>query len=358
MKPKILLGLISSLLFINISVTGQTYQFAESSEYDPVNHQWLTSNGSNIIAEKPDGTLSFFGTASASHGMEVMNDILFAIDNNIIRGYDLSTTDEVMAFSIPGVTFLNGMTTNDTSKIWVTDFSANKIYRIDVEDIQNPSYEEIVSNTQSMPNGIIFDPQYHRLIFVNWEFDAEIKEVDLETNEVTTLVFTELKDIDGIVRDHEDNYLISSWAPDQITKYDKDFANPPEIITTPFLTNPADIGYSKQTDTLAIPVGNNVIFVGFETTSNQEIADNDFNLSIFPNPVSASSYVQFELKNAGNISLDILDNQGKLIKTLVQGLQNQGKHKVLLAGMDFPSGIYYCRLSTSDQQVIQKMFIP
>ena len=339
----------------------QNYQSAESSEYDILNGQWLSSNGNNIIADDGQGNLSFWGTGSANYGMDVMGIILFAIDGNVLRAFSLDTEAEVSSVTIAGASFLNGITTAGDSTVYMTDFSGKKIYRVDVSDISNMTYEVIVNNTVSTPNGIIFDGENNRLIFVNWGNNAAIKAVDLTDNSVSTIITTNLGNIDGIDDDNDGNYYISSWSPARITKYDKDFANAPETITTPFISNPADIGYSKETDTLAIPIGNDVVFVGFEsdtTTSVQFLQNEEIALTVFPNPVTDQSYIQFELENDIDLNLQIMDNQGRLIKTLLTGSQPSGKHKVLLAGSDLPSGIYHLSLQTKSATVTRKLVIP
>jgi hypothetical protein len=355
---------LSYLLLFTLStfqLQAQNYQSAESVEYDPINKQWLASNGNNIIANDGYGNLSFFGNGSATHGLEVMDEVLFAIDGSVLRAFNLNTEDEISSVTITGASFLNGITNDGVSNIYITDFSAKKIYRVDVSDLQNMTFEIIVNNTGSTPNGIIYNGENNRLIFVSWGSSAAIKAVDLNNNDVSTILTTNLGNIDGIDDDNDGNYYISSWSPTRISKYDKDFANPPETISTPFINNPADIGYSKEADTLAIPIANNVVFVGFEndtTVSVQILQNEEFSLTVFPNPVTDQSYVEFELENNQELNLQIFDNQGKLVKTLLTGLQPFGKHKVLLAGLGLPSGIYHLNLQTSAATVTKKLIIP
>ncbi len=344
-----------------IPLSAQNYQSAESVEYDAVNKQWLASNGSNIIANDGQGNLSYFGTGSANYGMEIMDTVLFAIDGSVLRAFSLNTENQISSVTITGSSFLNGITNDGDSTIYMTDFSAKKIYRVNVSDLQNMTFEIIVNNTVSTPNGIIYDGENDALFFVNWGSSAAIKAVGLSDFSVSTITTTALGNIDGIDDDNDGNYYISSWSPTRISKYDKNFANTPETITTPFISNPADIGYSKETDTLAIPIGNNVVFVGFEsdtTTSVQLLQDEEMALTIFPNPVTDQSYVQFELEYDQELILQIIDNQGRSVKPLLNGTQPSGKHKVVLAGMDLTAGIYYLQLKTRSATVTRKMVIP
>lgn len=361
MKKQALLFSILICSIYSVQLIAQNYQSAESTEYDPINKQWLTSNGSTIIADDGHGNLSFFGNAVGSHGLEVVDTVLFAIANSVIRAYNLYTADEIGSITIPTTFFLNGITSDNESNLYVTDFSTKKIYRVDISDLQNMTYEEIVSNTVTTPNGIIHDGDNNRLIFVSWGNNAPIKAVDLSNYQVSTILTTNLGNIDGIDDDNDGNYYISSWSPDRITKYDPGFANLPETITTPAISNPADIGYSKETDTLGIPIGSDVVFVGFEsdTTVNVlNLTDQPLHFSISPNPVTDQSFVQFELKKNQTINLQVIDNHGRIVKKLLSGEQPLGKHKVLLAGLDLPPGIYYLHLQSKRETASQKMIVP
>ena len=68
---------------------------------------------------------------------------------------------------------------------------------------------QIVSNTVSTPNGIVYDGENNRLIFVNWGSNAAIKAVDLSDNSVSTLTTTTLGNCDGIDNDSYGNYYVS-----------------------------------------------------------------------------------------------------------------------------------------------------
>lgn len=341
------------LIISTLQVNSQTLTSIESVEYDASQNRFLISNGSSIIARASNGDLSYFGSASASYGMEVLGNHLFVIDGSTIRGYELDSENEVMSLNITGASFLNGMTNDGASTLYATDFGAKKIYKIDVADLSNPTFEVIVNNTSTTPNGIVFDDDHNRLIFVNWGSNAPIKAVDLSDNSVSTIVSTSVGNIDGIDEDNDGNYYIASWSPARIAKYDNLFANPPEIITTPFISSPADICYAKEIDTLAIPSGGNeVVFVGFNTDTMvspiRDILSEDFQLSIFPNPITENSTVQFHLKDKTLVRLNVWNQNGQLVKTLLNGQQMAGKHTVSFLGNNLPSGNYWLTLESDN----------
>lgn len=341
------------LLTFTTFIFAQNYEGAESVEYDASQNRWLVANGDNILQRAADGTLSVFGNGPGSHGMEVVGENVFVCEGgNRIRGYNLITEEEVMNLPMSNALFLNGLTNDGGNFLYATDFSDQKIYKIDITDLDNPTQEVIVENTNATPNGILYDGENNRLLWVTWGNNASIRAVDLTDNSLSIVQTTSLSNIDGIDEDNEQNYYISSWGPARITKFDKDFINAPETVTTPALSAPADIGYSLQTDTLAIPMGGNVVYIGLGeppvVSKTNDLTFGDFNMHIFPNPVSENSVIQFELATAQKVNLTIFDTEGRKIKTLLSGTQMNGKHTVLLAGIPLSNGVYFCRLTTEE----------
>jgi len=177
--------------------------------------------------------------------------------------------------------------------------------------------------------------------------NAKIRAVDRSDFSISEVVTTNVGRIDGIDDDADGNYYISSWSPARITKYTADFTDP-ETISTPFISNPADIGYSKQTDTLAIPIGTNVVFVGFNQmpSSSPEISKQDFQLRTFPNPSQGQSNIEFFLEENEAITLELIDVLGRNQFTILSGNQPAGRNIVSLEGHDFPMGKYLLVLTT------------
>jgi len=353
-----IIALLAALL-CTFSTQAQSLSGVESVEYDPINNRYLaSSDGTSIVAIAPNGALSYFGSGlTADYGMEVMNGTLFAIAGSTIKGYDLATETQVMSLSISGATFLNGMGNNGTNKLWVSDFSAKKIYEVNVADINNPSYTAIVSNTVTTPNGIVYDGDNNRILFVNWGTGAAIKAVDLGTNMVSNVVAnTGLGNIDGIDRDGDGNWYISSWSPARITKYNNDFSSS-EIITVPGISSPADICYAPETDTLAIPGGNQILFVGFES-STVGFDEDEFEDPFRIHYSDGFPVVRFELTEMQDARMEVLDMSGRNVFTVFEGSQPKGHQTVFLSSIGLYSGTYLCRLSSKELSIAERIVIP
>ena len=339
----------------------QSYTNAESVEWDSANNRWLVANGSNIIIDDGNGGLGFFGNASASHGMEVLGGVLFAIDSNVIKGYFLDDATEVMSLSIPGVAFLNGMGSDKANEIlYVSDFGDDKIFSVDVSDLNNPTFIEIVSNTGGTPNGVLYDESNDdRLLFVTWGNNAKIKAVDLTDFSVSDVVSdTGVGNIDGIVRQSSfGDYYISSWSPARIVRYDSEF-NFIENIVTSGISAPADIGMNNDFFQLAIPVGNDVVFtdvpweVGVEEFNLTEI---DFKLS--ENPIQQNSYIEFNIEDTAQMDITLFNIEGKKVASVLNVGQVSGFNKVALPYANLSSGTYFLHVTMNNKKQILKLLV-
>jgi hypothetical protein len=80
-----------------------------------------------------------------------------------------------------------------------------------------------------------------------------------------------------------------------------------------------------------------------------------------PNPFESSTTITFEMPSAGgNVRLDVFDVSGRLVSTLVDGMQAGGVHSVEWNGRDangreLASGVYFYRLTAGQRELDRKM---
>jgi hypothetical protein len=82
----------------------------------------------------------------------------------------------------------------------------------------------------------------------------------------------------------------------------------------------------------------------------------------YPNPFNAKTSIQLSLKKADEITLDIYDVGGRLIKSLYDGNLAAGTHNLIWDGTNesgnvVSSGIYFYRLKSSDNTISKKMVL-
>jgi hypothetical protein len=86
-------------------------------------------------------------------------------------------------------------------------------------------------------------------------------------------------------------------------------------------------------------------------------------LQCYPNPFNPSTTIQYQLQNAGNVSLVVTDIRGRIISTLVDGYQNSGKFQYRWDAKDqysapVASGIYFVTVRTSEfTKTIKLLFV-
>ena len=264
--------LLSLLLtgFCISNLWGQTPTNVESAEHDPINDRWLVSNGSSVLYTDDLGnSWNTLGNAAASYGMEVIGTTLFTIHNNDIKAYDVTTGSPLGTHSPDNVAFLNGMGSEsnaDGDVLVVSDFSGNKLLKIEVTDPANMSSSVLVANTGTTPNGVALKDGVATV--VNWGNNADILQVDVATGEVTTLIDgTGLGNCDGVDWAGE-SLVVSSWTPNRVTLFSPSSQTPgtwtQETLATAFqVNNPADLSVNASGDMYAVACsGNHTVFFG------------------------------------------------------------------------------------------------
>lgn len=83
-----------------------------------------------------------------------------------------------------------------------------------------------------------------------------------------------------------------------------------------------------------------------------------FALSNYPNPFNPSTSLQFDLADAGNVTLQIYDVNGKLIHTALNNdHRSAGNHVVNVDMSSQPSGVYVAVIHQSDRKQTHKMML-
>lgn len=354
-----------TIVFALISATealAQTYQSPESIEFDYANNRWFIANngGNNILTRSSEtGVLSVFAPSGFAgggpHGLEIVEDTLYACSGASIRAYNINNGALVFATNL-GASFLNGITHDTAGNLYITDFSGNKIYRFNT---RTRTYNAFVTTGLSSPNGIIYDPENYRCVFVQWS--GAIRAVSLVDSSVSTLVASSgLSSIDGIARDGTGNYYLSSWSPTRITRYNSSFSTSATAVGTGMgLSNPADIFYNVLMDTLGVPnsgSGNNTTYYYFGTpTSVKKTSIEALSFTVYPNPISGNSEIRYQIANEGNVKIEVFDIARKLVKTVPNQNQSKGEHSIQFDKSNLPAGVYFITLSHASGTLSKKV---
>ncbi|MGE5479015.1 MAG: T9SS type A sorting domain-containing protein [Chloroflexota bacterium] len=250
------LVLFSMLLLSSITCTKSQTPFTrpESVVWDGARNRYLVScvESQNIVACNEEGIpISVFKSGlTGPKGMIILDSILYLTDVNRILGFKLGTAEAFLTKPIPGAQFLNDITTDGAGNLYVTDSQTNKIHRIRIAD---NSLTDLITTTNSGPNGIYFDANNNRLIVVYMaETPQKIQYVNLSDNsigDVSSMPFTRA---DGLAFNNN-TWYVSSWTSGRIYSLNQNMSQILDSTAQTF-NGPADFIYNPARNQFVLPV--------------------------------------------------------------------------------------------------------
>ena len=88
-----------------------------------------------------------------------------------------------------------------------------------------------------------------------------------------------------------------------------------------------------------------------------EIKTTDYNMHIYPNPVSNYTWIAWELSDRSDVQISLYDLSGREVKKILTTRQLQGKQKVKMDAASIPAGIYLVVLKVNDRLTSKKLII-
>ncbi|MCA4897161.1 MAG: DUF1501 domain-containing protein [Bacteroidota bacterium] len=80
-------------------------------------------------------------------------------------------------------------------------------------------------------------------------------------------------------------------------------------------------------------------------------------LDCFPNPAKESTTVRFRINNTSHVTINLLDNSGKQLKTVISEEKTEGEHSVKIELSDVPPGFYLYQLKTGFVNESKKLIV-
>jgi hypothetical protein len=77
----------------------------------------------------------------------------------------------------------------------------------------------------------------------------------------------------------------------------------------------------------------------------------------YPNPFNSSTTIAYEVMAKSEVRIAIYNLLGQQIEVLEEGLKNPGFYRVPWNAQNCPSGIYFCRVKTSDNSEVIRMLL-
>jgi len=77
----------------------------------------------------------------------------------------------------------------------------------------------------------------------------------------------------------------------------------------------------------------------------------------YPNPFNNSTSIEYALRSATHVTLDIYNLAGQKIETIVNETQNRGTYSIQWDASRYSSGVYFYKLVTNDQVLTKRMIL-
>lgn len=350
-----------ALLMSHLQLQAQSFSSPESVEWDAANSRWLIANpGSGTIQSQVPGNnpvLFASGCTSGPHGIELLGNVLYANDGGRIRGFDLASGTEVFNLNLGG-SFLNGLTTDGDSVLYATDFSADKIYRI------NPTtnaYYPLQINMTETPNGILYDSANERCIVVCWGGSAPILAMSvIPPYTLTEVMQTSLGNCDGVSRDQNGYYYVTAWSNNRLNRISPDFSGTPQALAQA-LSSPADIDIKwDDIDTAGIPnaANNTVIYLPLSSTAETvEFTTYDASMHAFMDGTGAFLMVELFLPNDHSGTIELYSTEGKKYISQDFDTNFSGKQIIEIPIAMIQDGMYIVRTIVNTISLDQKIYL-
>jgi sugar lactone lactonase YvrE len=101
-----------------------------------------------------------------------------------------------------------------------------------------------------------------------------------------------------------------------------------------------------------------VVSPGTSTTALNEELPSGFVLhQNYPNPFNPATIIAYELPDAVDVKLSLLDITGREVRVLDSGLKQAGSHRLTLRAGDLPSGVYLYRLRAGDHTDTRSLIV-
>ncbi|MDP4197283.1 MAG: T9SS type A sorting domain-containing protein [Bacteroidota bacterium] len=89
--------------------------------------------------------------------------------------------------------------------------------------------------------------------------------------------------------------------------------------------------------------------------ADQTCAITDYSLSNYPNPFNPTTKIEYQVPNAGRVSIRVFNLLGKEVATLVNEYKEAGKYTAEFNASDLNSGLYICEMRAGTFTKINKM---
>ncbi len=190
---------------------------------------------------------------SQPKGIAISGRSLWVSDVNKLVELDPGSGKVKKEYQVKDAKFLNDVEPDSDGNIYISDTWNNCIYKLAKG---GSIVEKMKLKNISAPNGLLYDKSRNRLLVVSYNENATIKSIDLGKNEVSTLLETRLKELDGIQFNATGKKLyFTAWGTKAVYSCDLDSNGRPgePAVYQSGIDGPADIFFVREKNKLAVP---------------------------------------------------------------------------------------------------------
>ncbi|MCX6244270.1 MAG: SMP-30/gluconolactonase/LRE family protein [Bacteroidetes bacterium] len=301
----------------------------ECTVYDQAHHRYLVScyQSGAIVQIDSTGLQSYFRAPSGNLlSNTICGNTLYVSAITGIKAFDLDSGDEIWNLDIPGSHQLDGMTCDNSGYLYVADFhyagNNDQVYKINLADHTWSVFVAPGHGLCQSPQDVIYDPDSNRLLVACY-YNAPIQAISLADSTVSTVVVPPIGNFDGIARDNDGNFYLTSWTTGGVHRYGPDFTNPPELIRNGLL-GPANLSFNPVDNVLAVPEfdGDSVVIIPVFPVS---VPDKETgNLEVFPNPCNGKFQICLNSQERGTITVSLYSIEGRMISSFQDNKTDTG----------------------------------
>lgn len=214
-----------------------------------------------------------------------------------------------------------------------------------------------LGNHSDLGTDISFSPDGTKLASCGW--DGYIKIWDVEVNKLDKDIKFSSASYDYLIAicfDENNNYLyvsggkLKEWKIKSfsLTDYSEKF----DFSQMYLSDNESGLDLAKTTlnnlNILCKASGSGIIMLNLDYIMNINEPLQQFEAIVLPNPNTAISTINITLSSPENIELKIVNQEGIEIESVFSGILEDGEHNFTWDGSNYPSGVYYCRVTGKD----------
>jgi len=337
----------------------------------------------NVLIEYVTGT--WCGNCPCGH--QTLNTIQSQYPQTIILAYHAFSNDPWRNFNGNNITGLLGLVATPTADIDRTILATNSNYPQWISNVQN----RYSTSPESIVNIAIASKFYNeatRELTVRVNFSAaemltgqyKFNAVITENNLIYQQNYYSQCGPPGYVQDYVHNHVVRNMVngAEGENLNSNNVWNPDETITKNFTTaidnqwtpeNCKVVIFAYKTESTLTysnvqqAIQDNVTGVIGISGNGTEIARGYYLSQNYPNPFNPVTHLEFGISPASLsgklefVSLKIYDVLGNEIKTLVNEYKPSGNYSVTFDAADFPSGVYYYKITAGSFGQVKKMLL-